>query len=39
MIISVASGEGATGIVSSLAALAENKVLADCDVDAALLHR
>ena len=42
MIISVASGKGGTGrtsIVGSLAALAKNKVLADCDVDAADLHR
>jgi MinD superfamily P-loop ATPase len=37
----VLSGKGGTGkttIVGSLAALAENKVLADCDVDAADLH-
>jgi len=37
----VLSGKGGTGkttIVGSLAALADNKVLADCDVDAADLH-
>jgi MinD superfamily P-loop ATPase len=37
----VLSGKGGTGkttLVGSLAALAENKVLADCDVDAADLH-
>jgi MinD superfamily P-loop ATPase len=37
----VLSGKGGTGkttIVGSLAALANNKVLADCDVDAADLH-
>jgi len=41
MIISVASGKGGTGktsIVGSLAAIAQSKVLADCDVDAADLH-
>jgi len=39
--IVVLSGKGGTGkttLVGSLAALAENKVLADCDVDAADLH-
>jgi MinD superfamily P-loop ATPase len=39
--IAVLSGKGGTGktsIVGSLAALAERKVLADCDVDAADLH-
>jgi len=39
--IVVLSGKGGTGktcIVGSFAALAENKVLADCDVDAADLH-
>ncbi len=39
--IVVLSGKGGTGkttIVGSLAALAESKVLADCDVDAADLH-
>jgi MinD superfamily P-loop ATPase len=39
--IVVCSGKGGTGktsIVASLAALAENLVLADCDVDAANLH-
>jgi MinD superfamily P-loop ATPase len=39
--VAVLSGKGGTGkttIVGSLAALAERKVLADCDVDAADLH-
>lgn len=39
--IVVISGKGGTGktvITGSLAALAENKVMADCDVDAADLH-
>lgn len=39
--IVVISGKGGTGktvIAASLAALAENKVMADCDVDAADLH-
>ena len=39
--ITVISGKGGTGktsIVASFAALAEKKVLADCDVDAADLH-
>lgn len=39
--IVVISGKGGTGktvITASLAALAENKVMADCDVDAADLH-
>ena len=39
--IVVLSGKGGTGktcIVASFAALAQNKVLADCDVDAADLH-
>ncbi len=39
--LSVISGKGGTGktsLVASFAALAENKVLADCDVDAADLH-
>jgi MinD superfamily P-loop ATPase len=39
--IVVLSGKGGTGktvVVASLAALAENKVLCDCDVDAANLH-
>jgi len=38
VIISGKGGTGKTSIVSSFAALAENKVLADCDVDAADLH-
>lgn len=39
--IAVISGKGGTGktiLTASLAALAENKVMADCDVDAADLH-
>lgn len=39
--ITVISGKGGTGktvITGSLAALAQNKVMADCDVDAADLH-
>ena len=39
--ITVISGKGGTGktvVTGSLAALAENKVMADCDVDAADLH-
>ena len=39
--LAVVSGKGGTGktsLVASFAALAENKVLADCDVDAADLH-
>jgi MinD superfamily P-loop ATPase len=36
--LTVISGKGGTSIVASLAALAENKVMADCDVDAADLH-
>jgi MinD superfamily P-loop ATPase len=39
--LTVLSGKGGTGktsLVASFAALAENKVLADCDVDAADLH-
>lgn len=41
MIISIASGKGGTGktsIVGSFAVVAESKVLADCDVDAADLY-
>jgi len=38
VILSGKGGTGKTSIVGSLAALAENKVLADCDVDAADLH-
>jgi len=37
-VISGKGGTGKTSIVASFAALAENKVLADCDVDAADLH-
>lgn len=38
VIISGKGGTGKTSISGSFAALAENKVLADCDVDAADLH-
>jgi MinD superfamily P-loop ATPase len=38
VILSGKGGTGKTSIVGSLAVLAENKVLADCDVDAADLH-
>ena len=38
LILSGKGGTGKTSIVGSLAALAKNKVLADCDVDAADLH-
>ncbi|MBM4090428.1 MAG: 4Fe-4S dicluster domain-containing protein [Planctomycetes bacterium] len=38
VVISGKGGTGKTSIVASLAALAENAVLADCDVDAADLH-
>jgi len=38
LILSGKGGTGKTSIVGSLAALTENKVLADCDVDAADLH-
>lgn len=38
VILSGKGGTGKTTIAGSLAALAENKVLADCDVDAADLH-
>jgi MinD superfamily P-loop ATPase len=38
VVLSGKGGTGKTSIVGSLAALAENKVLADCDVDAADLH-
>ena len=38
LVISGKGGTGKTSIVGSLAALAKNKVLADCDVDAADLH-
>jgi MinD superfamily P-loop ATPase len=38
VILSGKGGTGKTSIAGSLAALAENKVLADCDVDAADLH-
>nr|WP_277998868.1 ATP-binding protein [Moorella sulfitireducens] len=38
LVISGKGGTGKTSIVAALAALAEDKVLADCDVDAADLH-
>ena len=38
LIISGKGGTGKTFLTASLAALAENKVMADCDVDAADLH-
>ena len=38
VVISGKGGTGKTSIVASLAALADGKVLADCDVDAADLH-
>jgi MinD superfamily P-loop ATPase len=38
VVLSGKGGTGKTSLVGSLAALAENKVLADCDVDAADLH-
>ena len=38
MVISGKGGTGKTSVVASFAALAESKVLADCDVDAADLH-
>jgi len=38
VILSGKGGTGKTSVVGSFAAIAENKVLADCDVDAADLH-
>jgi len=38
VVISGKGGTGKTSIVASFAALAQNTVLADCDVDAADLH-
>ncbi|MBN2208991.1 MAG: ATP-binding protein [Candidatus Coatesbacteria bacterium] len=38
VVISGKGGTGKTSIVASFASLAQNKVLADCDVDAADLH-
>ena len=38
VVISGKGGTGKTSVVASFAALAQNKVLADCDVDAADLH-
>jgi MinD superfamily P-loop ATPase len=38
VILSGKGGTGKTSIVGSFAAIAENKVMADCDVDAADLH-
>ena len=38
VVLSGKGGTGKTSIVGSFAALADNKVMADCDVDAADLH-
>ena len=38
VVISGKGGTGKTSVVASFAALAKNKVMADCDVDAADLH-
>ena len=38
VVISGKGGTGKTSVVASFAALARDKVLADCDVDAADLH-
>jgi len=38
VVLSGKGGTGKTSIVGSFAAIADNKVLADCDVDAADLH-
>jgi len=38
VVLSGKGGTGKTSIVASFAALAQSKVLADCDVDAADLH-
>ena len=38
VVVSGTGGTGKTSLVASFAALAKNKVLADCDVDAADLH-
>ncbi len=38
VVLSGKGGTGKTSVVASFAALAQNKVLADCDVDAADLH-
>jgi len=38
VVLSGKGGTGKTSIVAALATLAENKILADCDVDAADLH-
>jgi MinD superfamily P-loop ATPase len=38
VIISGKGGTGKTSIVSSFATLAKNKIMVDCDVDAADLH-
>ena len=38
VVLSGKGGTGKTSVVGSLASLAQNKVLADCDVDAADLH-
>ena len=38
VVLSGKGGTGKTSIVGSFAAMAKNKVLVDCDVDAADLH-
>jgi MinD superfamily P-loop ATPase len=38
VVLSGKGGTGKTSVVGSLAAMAENKILVDCDVDAANLH-
>ena len=38
VVLSGKGGTGKTSIVGSFAAIAQSKVLADCDVDAADLH-
>ena len=38
VVLSGKGGTGKTSIVGSLAAIAQSKVMADCDVDAADLH-
>ena len=38
VVISAKGGTGKTSLVAAFAALAERKILVDCDVDAADLH-
>ena len=38
VVLSGKGGTGKTSVVAALATLAEDKILADCDVDAADLH-